>query len=87
MPNDRTFNFNEGCHVTFNDIHDNNNITILCDVGKIEMSANNVVIPQPGSTTNVGCDQRESKFTNNLSQEVVKQLQADNKNKQPNQIQ
>lgn len=67
---------------TYTEIHDNNNITILCDVGKIEMSANNVVIPQPGSTTNVGCDQRESKFTNNLSQEAVKQLQADNENKQ-----
>lgn len=75
-------------HITFNgpttytEIHDNKNILIQCDVGKIEMSANNVVIPQPGSTTNVGCDQRESKFTNNLSQEAVKQLQADNENKQ-----
>lgn len=28
MPSDRTFNFNEGCHVTFNDIHDNTNCTI-----------------------------------------------------------
>lgn len=84
---DRIFNFNEGCHVTFTDIHDNNNITILCDVGKIEMSANNVVIPQPGSTTNVGCDQRESKFETYLPSKDVKQLQADNENKQPNQIQ
>ncbi|MCQ2342674.1 MAG: hypothetical protein MJZ75_04185 [Paludibacteraceae bacterium] len=25
---DRTFHFNEGCHVTFNDIHDNTNCTI-----------------------------------------------------------
>lgn len=29
MPNDRTFNFNEGCHVTFNDIHDNKDCTII----------------------------------------------------------
>lgn len=28
---DRTFNFNEGCHVTFNDIHDNTNCTIYTD--------------------------------------------------------
>ena len=29
MSNQRTFHFNEGCHVTFNDIHDNNNCTII----------------------------------------------------------
>ena len=29
MPNDRTFHFNEGCHVTFNDIHDNKDCTII----------------------------------------------------------
>lgn len=29
MSGDRTFHFNEGCHVTFNDIHDNNNCTII----------------------------------------------------------
>ncbi|MCQ2312393.1 MAG: hypothetical protein MJZ84_02955 [Paludibacteraceae bacterium] len=60
------------------------NITVQGDVEKIETPANNVIIPQSGSTTNVGCDQRESKFTNNLSQEAVKQLQTDNESKQLN---
>lgn len=63
------------------------NITVQGDVGKIETPANNVIIPQPGSTTNVGCDQRESKFETYLPSKDVKQLQADNENKQPNQIQ
>lgn len=42
------------------------------------------VIPQPGSTINVGCDQRESKFTTYLPQGAAKQLQTDNESKQIN---
>lgn len=42
------------------------------------------VVPQPNSTTNIGCDQRESKFTTYLPQGAAKQLQTDNESKQIN---